>query len=515
MPQDSRENRSVKQPQSGAGAPKTTMHTPGSAGKKVSGIGVVGGGFVGDDRHFNVDSEGAHVPTGNSEILITRRQLLYGAAGILGLAAVGGVATTVARESDSADTAESLSVAENEVFTLDGMSEVSADDVMSSVGEYKLPYGSLVWAGNDNVAACLLPSEKATPLVTADLLLLTTGNQITVLSAADGADDGFEIYDIRASEDGIIWTEANILTNVWRVFSAPLTDYEAGTHTQLDEGDASYEMPTLAVSGSRAYWQLIPVTSDDDSSETVQSVVKSVTFDSPKKASTVYTVDGSCQCALSIDNSNGNVIITAPNPDASSQCQILNVDSSGTVVDSLTFPSRMTPQEVAYGSTGFAFSFESIYNYGDGIANLGTYTSQSKPDNGAYSNRTWFRFERTPSMPPAWCDEWFIVKSTSAVVACDLASKRYAVFDTDNSAESYGDCLASIGQTSSVVIYTNIDRTESVSDSDDSTDSKYCLVRVFSVSGNDSGSSSDDGSDDYTDDGDYTDGGSYDNYSEE
>ena len=62
-------------------------------------------------------------------------------------------------------------------------------------------------------------------------------------------------------------------------------------------------------------------------------------------------------------------------------------------------------------------------------------------------------------MPPAWCDGWFLVKSTSAVVAIDLQSKRYVIFPTDNNAEIYGDCLASLGENGSLVIFTNVDRT--------------------------------------------------------
>jgi hypothetical protein len=162
---------------------------------------------------------------------------------------------------------------------------------------------------------------------------------------------------------------------------------------------------------------------------------------------------------------------------------MLAIDSNGTVFDSAIFPSRMVPMEACYGSSGFAFSFESIYNYGGGIANLGTYTPQSKPDTaGSYSHRSWFRFARTPSMPPAWCDGWFLVKSTSAVVAIDLQSKRYTIFPTDNNAEAYGDCLASIGDNGTAVIFTNIDRTAAVQDNEDVTeDDRLCYVRVYTT----------------------------------
>lgn len=471
---------------------------------------MVGGGYVHDDRKLGFDDEGMHIPTGNSEILLTRRQLLYGAAGLLGVAAVGGAAAAVGGSDSSGDEVSSLEVPEGDVFTLDDCSEVDADDVMTLVGEYKLPYGSLVWAGNDEIAACLLPSEKATPLVTAALLNLTSGNLVTVLQKADGSADGFEIYDMRASGEGAVWTEANIVTGAWRVFVAQISAMELQGHVQVDEGDATSEMPTLAAVGSRAYWQVVPAETDDADDGETQTVVKSVEFASPNNAQAIYSAEGRFICSLSPDNADGGVVIVARDPEAISHYQMIAIDSAGNPLDSITLPSRMAPMEACYGSSGFAFSFESIYDYGGGIANLGTYTPQSKPDDGRYSNRSWFHFERTPSMPPAWCRGWFVVKSTSAVVACDLASKRYAVFDTDNNAQTYGDCLASLGDNDTIVIFTNIDRTEAVADDEDVTDDdKLCSVRVYTTSDNADGAIADEDDEDYTDDGDYEDYGDY------
>ena len=484
---------------------------PSSAGKRVgNGIGTVGGSYVRDDRKFGFDDAGLHIPTGNSEILLSRRQLLYGVAGLVGIAAVGGAATAVGNMNENRNEVESLTVAESDVFTLDDCAEVPTKDVMTLISEYKLPYGSLVFSGNDTIAACLRPTEKASPLVTASILNITSGFESTVLEKADGQSEGFEIYDIRASEEGVIWTEANILTGDWRVFVGAISMMELQDHHQVDEGDASLEMPTLAAIGMNAFWQVVPVepSEDEGDAQELETQVRMVAFNKPSDVKTIYTAAGRCATALMPANAEQGVVVTPRHAEAQSHRQMLLVGADGKVADSATFPSRMVPMEACYGASGFAFSFESIYNYGDGIANLGTYTPQAKPEGGQYSNRSWFHFTRTPSMPPAWCDGWFVVKSTSAIVAIDLTSKRYTIFPTDNNAEIYGDCLASIGENGTVVIFTNIDRTAAVKENEKiSDDDKLCYLRVYTTKENVENIGSSDSEDEYDEE-------SYDEYGE-
>ena len=461
---------------------------PSTVGKqKSNGIGTIGGSYVNDNRKLGFDESGLHIPTGNSEILLSRRQLLYGVAGVAGLAAVGGVATAVSNANANRNEVESLTVADGDTFTLDDCAEVPPKDVMTLVGEYKLPYGSLLWAGNDTIAACLTPTEKASPLVHGQILNLTSGYLSSVLTSADGQSEGFEIYDMRASDEGVVWTEANILTGDWRVIISQISMMDLQEHHQVDEGDASTEMPTLVAIGKNAYWQVVPVEPPEDAEDPDEgeTQIRMVAFSKPKNVKTIYSVPGRCSTALMPANTENGVVITPRHPDARSHRQMLVIGSNGKVLDSTTFPSRMVPMEACYGSSGFAFSFESIYNYGGGISNLGTYTPQTKPESGNYSNRSWFHFTRTPSIPPAWCDGWFMVKSTSAVVGIDLQSKRYTIFPTDNNAAIYGDCLASLGDNGTVVIFTNIDRTAAVQDNEDVTeDDKLCLVRVYTTKEN-------------------------------
>ena len=468
-------------------------NTPGAYRRSTDGIGTIGhGDYVSDDRRFGYYDGSLHIPTGNSEVMLTRRQLLYGALGVAAVAAVGGVASAVSEANQNSNQVESLEVAEGEVFTLDDCTETPVEDALEQIGEYSLPYGSLVWAGNDTMAACLLPTNSSNPLVQGALLNLTSGYSATVLEQADSQGEGFEIYDIRASEEGAIWAEGNILSGRWRIYTASIYDMTLEEHHLVDEGDASREMPTLAAIGDTAFWQVMPALpteeaeeadeTQDGEDEAAETQVKACTFANPGAVEVIFSCEGRCSTAISPANDEKGVVITPLQAETTSHRQLTVIDAQGQVLDTMTLPTRMVPMEACYGGSGFAFSFENIYNYGEGIANLGTYTPQEKPGDSAYSHRPWFRFARTPTIPPSWCGDWFMVKSTSAVVAIHLKDRRYAILPTDNNAENYGDCLASMGSNSTVVTYTNIDRTAAIQDSEQATDSdRQCLVRIWTT----------------------------------
>lgn len=482
MPEQNRPETPQQQP---------NRQTPGSkAGKaakpsSIGTIGTIGGGqYVGEEHSFGFDSEGLHIPTGNSEVLLTRRQLLYGALGVAAAAGIGVASASLIGSDEGDGTVSSLQVGEDQVFTLDDCAETPLEDALVQIGEYRLPYGSLMWAGNDTVAACLLPTDTAKPLVRAALLNLTSGNEATVLEQADGQDDGFEIYDMRASDEGAIWAEANILTGEWRLYVSTISMLTFSDHHQVDSGDSSTEMPTLAAIGDTAFWQVMPTvpSEDDEDADEGETQIRCVTFSNPADVRTVFTAPGRFATAISPANAEGGVVVTPSDPESRNHRRMLLIDRNGEVKDQVVFPSRMTPMEACYGDTGFAFSFDSIYNYGEGISNLGTYTPEQKPETAAYSNRTWFRFTRTPSIPPSWCGEWFMVKSTSAVVGVHLRDRRYVLLPTDNNAELYGTCLASLGSNGTVVTYENIDRTEAVQDNEEVTENdRLCLVRVWTT----------------------------------
>ena len=399
--------------------------------------------------------DGGHANAPASQTLVSRRKFLYGAIGVGALAAVGiGAASYGALTSSDNGEIEYLNAPKGSLTTLNDFEALeSSEDSVQQVGEYDLPYGTLVWTNDESVAACLLPTETGSPLTQVSLLLLGSGLNTTVLSKAVGSADGFEIYDVRANSNGLIWTEANILQGAWRVYATTVSGGSSiGAPHLLEEGDSAYETPTLAVADKRAFWQVNPKSTDSDAPSarlmgaTFGKDDAEVYLESKRRmASPPYVYDGTVTVAPRVDS-------------PSLYYQLTNIDvQSGETLDTLTLPHAIKPIEACYGKTGFMFSFPDIYDYSGAIANLGTYTPLAKPSDGNYDAASWFEFTRTPTAAPAWCSNLFIVKSTYSVCGVDLDKKTYFTLEVEDGADTYGEYLASSGANDTFVTYTNID----------------------------------------------------------
>ncbi len=390
----------------------------------------------------------------NSRLLVSRRAFLYGTAAAGAATALGlGLAGCSALPGGDAEVSY-LKVPESSLVTLNDFEALeSSEGIVQTVGTFEIPFGTLIWANDDEIAACLLPTSTGSPLAQVGLLFLSSGFLNTVLERAVGAAEHFEIYDARATSSGLIWTEANILQGKWRVYMAKLADGGiSGEPVLVEEGDAQYDTPMLAVAGKRAFWQVTPKTPNDSG---LPSRFMAATF-GRSDASCLYE---NVRRMGTPPYSSPDSITIAPRLDnPTTYYQLTNISStSDEVTDTMTLPGGMTPLEVGYGKTGFMFSFADIYNYGDGISNLGTYVPMRMPSDGDYSNVKWFGFARTPTAAPAWCNDLLIVKSSYSVCGVDLSKGTYFALDVDNGADDYGDYLATSGAHGNFVTYTNID----------------------------------------------------------
>lgn len=404
------------------------------------------------------------------EVLLTRRNLLIGAAAIGGIAAVGGGISLASSALDTGSTEEisSISVPTEAVEEQSSYTLLTYTDYVQTTGSFHLPFGTLVWADNDTVACCLNPTETASPLCTIGLLYLSSGNTATVIDAAQGASEGYEILDARCSENGLIWIESNTYESRWRVYTASLSSGAAANIQQVDEGDSNWLMPSLAAINNSAFWQVVPNSSGDAANN--PAVLKAANFGSAESRE-VYSSKRAF--ATRVTAATDGVVIT-PRAESTSVYYQLTKISADTfeTVDQMTLPSSMTPDIAGYGRSGFSFGFSSIYNYGGGIANLGTYTPRSEVQARNYNNLQWFRYSRSPITTPCWCGDWFVVKSTTALSGVHFSSKSYFAIDVVSGADTFGEQLVSSGTCSSFVGLTNVI-------DDTNTDNNYTLIRVF------------------------------------
>lgn len=423
-----------------------------------------------------LDKQVVEIPIERGKMIITRRHLIYGAVAVVAVAAVG-VGSSALKSATSSQEDEEVSVLDVKpanVTTADDIQQVEATSCVSQIGDYKLTYGTMVWCNDDDLAVCLVPCDTGKPLNKIDLLWLGSGNTATLLEQAAGTDDGFEILDVRATSNGIIWVESDILEGAWRIYTATLTSGGTlGTAVLADEGDGNWELPSIAIAGTYAFWQILP--NSQGSNATSNSLLKKARVGS-KSVETVWESKG--RMATSPYTTDNRVIIT-PRADKNGSIyyQLTALDvATNDVVDFISLPTSMKPLEAGYSNNGFTFAFDAIYDNETGIANLGTYAPETKATGDNYSNVPWFRWARTPRCAPANCGDFLIVKSTSAVCGVNMDTKTYFALDVETGSADYGDMLASAGSRNTFVTYANV-----VSKPLEGESTQYCHVRVWTA----------------------------------
>lgn len=406
------------------------------------------------------------IPLPEGDRMLTRRQLLVGAAGVGALIAVGAGAQAFTKSQEAASEIPTLEVPTDALTSLSGdsYSALDGDAPLSLAGEYKLPYGTLVWANSDSYAACLLPTEGADPLTQAGIIALSDGSVTTALAAPVSTERGFDIYDVRCDDTGMVWVEANCLSGEWRVYQAKHSKGVLGSAVLVESGDSTYDVPFIAAAGGRAFWQVLPDSSGAAYAE--DSLLKSASFGSSDVRED-WRSHGRMGTPI---YSTGDGVVIAPRADSSGvyyQLTLLQA-SDGQMQDQLTLPAAMKPLEAGYVNGRFTFSFDAAYSNHEGLSSIGTY---APIDAGGQSGAEWFCFDRNPTAAPAWTGSYFIVKSTRTVSGVDLAGQKYFSLDCPSGCDDYGDYLATSGTMDSIVTYVAIP----ASGSEDA----YTLMRVW------------------------------------
>lgn len=384
--------------------------------------------------------------------------------GVLSVASLGlpAVLGACRREQDSGDL-DVLTVSTNQVVTLDSYTEIEDITPICDVKEIATyPKGTMLFSSGDQVAAALCVGETANPLSTCSLVKLADGSITKALDAAVGASEGFSLLAVRASNTTLAWVESNYLTSDWAVYSAQIGEsLKIGQPVKLDEGNADYDTPELAVIGSTVYWIVQPASNGSRASE--DSYLKAA---GGAVAANIITSHGRFNGGLS---TSGNVLTAMPRADSSSGVyyQLVAVQTgTGSVVASQVMPRSYRPSNAVYVNNAFAFTIPASYDYGGGIANVGTYFP--------IAGNQWMRLTKQSLTPLGMCYGWFFAKSGSRTVFVDTKGERYFVVDAPDNCESYGDYSVCSGEVAVVHNYASVksgqkDTTEQENDNADTT----------------------------------------------
>ena len=377
----------------------------------------------------------AGAPTGAPAI--TRRQLLTQVpATAVGLAAAAAVGTAVtvggcSRNSGSGGAALNvLEVPVANVTTLESYKEVSKPTALYTLEEeLELDAGTQLFGSGGAYAAALVPGKTARPLSTVALLNLSSMSLHTVLDEPVGQDEGFNFHELRCSDSLLLWVESNFLTSEWRVYSASIA--EGGSSVSepvlLDEGDGEYDAPEIAALAGQAYWIVQPAEGGSKTQE--DSLLKT-------NGGVAYTSHGRFNGGLA---TSGSTLVCMPRAESDTGVyyQLTAIQGSG-VVASQVLPHSFRPNTFTYVDGSFSFGIPAGYDYGDGIANVGTYL--------CVGSNNWLRLTRTPLTPAGKLSGWLFCKSSSRTVFVDTAKQRYFTINPPSGSESYGDYAVCTGE---------------------------------------------------------------------
>lgn len=401
---------------------------------------------TGDMKEQGAKRFAASGPENGSPSLSRRDFLRAGGVLCASAAFIGAPAIlTGCSRNDSSDSLDVLNVPANDVVTLDAFAQIEEpDDLYDVVDITTYPKGTMLFASETETAAALLTGETASPLSTCSLVTLENGEIRPVLERAVNHDAGFSIFAVRASKDLLVWVESNYLTSEWLVYCASISGNSmTGEPIRLDEGNADYDTPEIAVIGNTAYWIVQPSESSPRTGE--DSYLKASAQGS--HSSNVITSTGRFNGGLSV---SGQILTAMPRADTSGVYYELTAiaQGSGSVVASQVLPHSFRPSNAIYMNNAFAFTIPASYDYGGGIANVGTYYP--------IAGNTWLRLSRQSLTPPGLCNGWLFAKSSSRTVFIDTVEQRYFVVAAPDGCADHGDYSVCTGEVPRLYNYSTV-----------------------------------------------------------
>ncbi len=404
---------------------------------------------------------------------LSRRGFLHTAGGLAASAAVLGAPAilTACNKQSTSEKVDTLSVSANQVVTLDSFTEIADAKPLYELKDVaSYDKGTMLFSSGDQYAAALCLGKTASPLSTCSIVTLENGAITPVLDRAVGHDQGYSIFAVFASDTLLAWVESNYLTSEWAVYCAGITEGpKLGQPVKLDEGDGEYDTPDIAVAGSTAYWIVQPTTTGSRASE--DSHLKAAAGGS--MSANIITSHGRFNGSLAV---SGQVLTVMPRANTSSGVyyELTAIQTgTGSVVASQILPRSFKPSNAIYMNNAFAFTIPAAYDYGGGIANVGTYYP--------IAGNQWLRLAKQSLTPPGICNGWLFAKSGSRTVFVDTKSQRYFVVDAPDNSENYGDYSVRHGEVNTVYNYSSVRKNVETNSSEEQETTHVSSVLLRSI----------------------------------
>lgn len=321
----------------------------------------------------------------------------------------------------------------------------SAEVGIAAQFAWDLPLGTVPFHSEGSWAALLQAPESARAVNTLGIISLASGASVTLVEQPTQGNQ-FDFHDVRCSDGVYAWVEMSYRTGDWVLIGQQLVNGQlAGEPVKLDSGNADWEPPRLAASGSSVIWQRMPFASGAKRSEfshcyrwTVGDEEGKDLFESPGRFATWPRI------------SNGTLTI-APRvrADEGQFYGLTAIDlTDGSQIDQLVMPETISPFEAVYMDGAFAFSVEANYNSGGSLGKMGTFIGR---EGGPY-----VFLSREPLACVTGKGSRYVIKAQSSHFVVDTEAQTYAVLVAPDKSLDYGDYPASEGVTDRLVTYATV-----------------------------------------------------------
>jgi hypothetical protein len=386
---------------------------------------------------------------------------------------------------------DTLRVSAEQVVDATDFERVSFEDYLKLQATYDLPLGSLVHQMDSSFALVLLPGGTGKNLRALGMLNLVTGAVASVLEGPVGTGKNVVLYDARASQSALIWVELDLSSYHWTTYVASLggvvtssapdassvqgetaagegltAKVTRGEPRLIEEGDADYEPPMLAVAPQKLYWTVMPVATGAASQQDSLFRALSLEQDNALYEGEPYTVLASHGRMITNPLVSAGIVTFVPRVDTTNiYYQLTALDcANDRLLDFRVLPQSVKVADALYVNGAFFFSIEGNYDHAQGLSQFGMYQEQG---NGIY-----LRVGRPPVCPAVRFGDCLLIQSTANIVGFDLVKEKSFVIEAPPQSPKFGEALVGWGIQDKVI-------TTSVRLSEDGSVGEATIVRVF------------------------------------